>query len=786
MIVKSKKKLLSTCVDSLLELKQFTEVLEQSGYTKDTIDDWSPTTVDGTIHILEKAAEKAYRSGNLPWVVATSKEKFVKKMYGSIFETLWEAIVNSQRFQRILPGQPEFCYHRGDYGIEDLETGSPDKIIRLQDGSFRLVNLKSSADPTKRISPNSVNTHNIFGWREQLKFSDPDHPFVTSEVTFISNVRANDDVIRPTKGSIFGNSGDGSLSQIVDNQLPQFWRDFWNALWETQQGQEDPLVAKFNGLYPDQKKKLYDPINTSISKVLTALCGCGGGKTVVFRELVREDYKKYKISGKGIYGLDFPRLALGSQHNDTFAELDVYATIVNTSANNYKYHFKPSENLQLNTATTDIKKLAKQILNYVYSSQEVPLLLLNTDKGLTRLRKAFEAIKNGDVFLKQDADPKWTYKKVVKMCRQFHHDECHNLVPSADPNLPRKQKTFTKELIKSLLFFNKIFDKSVYWTATKKIDQKGNNKYDMNNIDIFGLVEAEYSFADLIKNGRILPCFTRIVKLELNDYVDLENTKSLTGITDDDEDLTFLVKAIRDHKMWCDSMKLDCQIMFFSKGTQCLPHFKKALEEIFKKEKLYVEYVTAETDQKDRAIRFKNYEKNKFSVLMNYDIIAEGIDIHSTTAVVIGRGMNDIKVVQAASRGIRLLQQDRQALANGKIKVGDEAGWCKPYSWVYLFENEAVAEDGIRVTNVEQVLLDLLDHNMSYGYSFLSGKPRGEGKLPEPNPLDSDPENNNDLEKRLKIKISQNLIDIQNLRKINQLDTSKDDYFVKGLETICQ
>lgn len=775
MLVRDKNQLLSTCSDSLLELKQYTEVLESAGYTKQTIDSWMPTTVDGAIQLLWSASVTAHDS--IGWARAQYSEKnFAQKMAGSILETLYEAVVNSQRYQRVLPGNPEYCYHRGDFRIPDKQTGSPDKIEVDTNGEFILVNIKSSPDPTKIITVNKANTNNILGWQKARRKSDPNDKLGNAKVKFLSNVGANKSVLAPADYAIFGNKGGGSLSQLIDNKNSiQFWRDFWNALWETQNGQKIPISSKFSGLYQDQKDLLFDPINNSTSMVITALGACGVGKTLIIRELVRTDYASYNIDGKGIYALDFPRLVLGSQHNDTFSETDTYDTIVNTSSDNYKHHFTPGNKLRMNIATTIIKDIAKNLIEYAYSDSDSPMLILNTDKGLPRLRKAFEMIKSGDVFLKEDANPEWTYKRVVKLCKQFHHDEAHNLVASVAPK-ERKQKTQKKEMIKSLKYFNKIFKKSVYWTATKKVDMKGRNKYDMNNTEIFGLVEAEYDFGTAIANGRILPCYARTVFLTADDFVGLSELGIFNKNSEDDEQLTFLIKAIRDHKLWCDSQGISCQIMFFHKDTKSLPHFKQALEKVFAKENIYVDYVTAETDQEDRGTVFETYEKSKFSVLMNYDIIAEGIDIHSTTAVVIGRGMNDIKIVQACSRGIRLLDEDRQALADGKIKVGDETGWKKPWSWIYLFENEAVVEDTIKSFEVEDLLSELTLHKMVHHIDPLQGPPCGGNKLPEVDPEDQEVNEVDVLGRSLKIRLDQRMQKINDTKIIKKYKPTDDDY----------
>ena len=739
------RQLLSACQDSQFECMQYTSILEASGYHKKDIDTWAPNTIDGAIRLLWNASIKAYDSEY--WHNEFNQpDGLAKKMAGSILETLVEAIINSQLFARVLPGQPTFCYHRGDYGIEDFEMGSPDKITKTGAGELQLVNIKASPNVRDsngnlmKITVNKNNTANIFQWREVRLFRDPNDPLAVAKVQVITNLNAGDDVIKGTKNSIYG----PRLSKLVDDQfIEEFWKKFWNALWENQNGVKQHT---FPGLYDDQKKLVYNKICNSSNKVMTVLAACGVGKTIMFREMVRKDYEKNNINGKGIYCLSFPRIALGSQHNDTFSELDPYSVLVNASTDKYKQHLKSTKELQLNTATTSSGKIALLLIKYLDMDQNAPLLILNTDKGIRRLHEAFKLIESGAVCMDENDDHSQTYELVKMLCRQFHHDEVHNYVMSSAPQ-DEETKSFKKKLFEALPYFNEVFKKSVYWTATQKIN---GSEYDMSNEDIFGKVEAEYSFSDAADNGRILKSDVNIISLSEEDAEKLKDNG-------DERDFTFFIRAIRDHKEWCDKMKLDCQIMFFSKGVGCLESYKEQLEKIFDNDGLFVDYVTAETSQRDRIDIFNDYKKSKFGILMNYDIIAEGIDIPSTTAVVVGRGMNDIKIVQATSRGIRLHDDDRKEFAKGvksKIKVEDKSKWKKPCGWLYLFEDESVAEDTKKMTEIEKILIELQEnHNMIHGFKYLDNEPgEGKDKLDEVNPKKKTSKENKDLAKMLQVK----------------------------------
>ncbi|MFM7850408.1 MAG: hypothetical protein ACKO96_00470, partial [Flammeovirgaceae bacterium] len=66
---------------------------------------------------------------------------FVKKLLGNFNEDLPQAVINSRRFEAILPPGWIVCRHRAEFGIPDMQKGSPDRVIF--DASRKLQSLLS-------------------------------------------------------------------------------------------------------------------------------------------------------------------------------------------------------------------------------------------------------------------------------------------------------------------------------------------------------------------------------------------------------------------------------------------------------------------------------------------------------------------------------------------------------------------------------------------------------------------------------------------------------------------
>jgi hypothetical protein len=737
-------KLFNTTKESLLEQKQIIEIID---FGKNKLNQQPPNTINGCVQWFHDTALKAY--GNLDFSQDfESAEKFAKKMQGMVLEYICQAVINTHG--RWIPGMPHNADHRSVHGIPDKETGSPDLVATsMITGRFINVSVKSSKDLKKSISANEYNTSNQLAWQRDRFMMDVTDPLSTAENMIMSNVKIGDNVIG-FDHQVCGSKSSDSLGKIVDG--PLFAVSFWDPMWlEMRHNIHNinwrQLFSK--PLYDDQKQLLADPITNCGDSVMTAIGACSIGKSEVFRTLIEED--SMKIKGRGIYIISGPRIALLDQHNDTMHSTNkLYDVIVNTSGGEFEKHWNQNGFGRM-TATTDPKKIAEKTLEYIRSGSNKPLLIDNTDIGLPRLQKALELIKDGTVSHEFWNSPEDAYSTVINWCRQAHHDEAHNLVVNSD-KLKGQKKRNSLRVIKAIQYLNKVFDKTVFWTATKKTNGL---KYDMNNQKIFGKIVAVYDFKTAVKNGRVLQPYVAVVKLDLtDDIIKNELDKQLVKDLDNEQvlELTFLVRAIKEHKSWCDLMQLPCQIMYFGTEVPVLPEFKKFLTQHFAKDNLVADYVSADTGHTARQKIFKKYENSKFSILMNYDIIGEGINIQSTTAVIVGRGMNDIKLVQSALRGTRLHKQDREDFAQGKLKVGGP-GWRKPCSWLYVFSDQQSLEDVVRVENAKLMIGRLRTHGV-YEFDIKVVGGTGGGPNPRPMPDPAEPvEHNDKIEDMLKVEI---------------------------------
>lgn len=71
-------------------------------------------------------------------------------------------------------------------------------------------------------------------------------------------------------------------------------------------------------------------------------------------------------------------------------------------------------------------------------------------------------------------------------------------------------------------------------------------------------------------------------------------------------------------------------------------------------------------------------------ILLHIDILSEGIDLPSVTAVMPLRHLNLVKLLQTFGRALRLLKSDRNKLYAGEIKPEEKGKFTKPYAYLML------------------------------------------------------------------------------------------------------
>jgi hypothetical protein len=125
--------------DAVLEQEIFIETLEHAGHDLLTmLDGKTEFGFTDARKLVESAGRKAWRD-NCAWtrrLEASTEDEFVKKLVGTLNEDLPQAVINSRRFEAILPPGWVSCRHRAEFGIPDKQTGSPDRIIFSANGKL--------------------------------------------------------------------------------------------------------------------------------------------------------------------------------------------------------------------------------------------------------------------------------------------------------------------------------------------------------------------------------------------------------------------------------------------------------------------------------------------------------------------------------------------------------------------------------------------------------------------------------------------------------------------------
>lgn len=220
--------------------------------------------------------------------------------------------------------------------------------------------------------------------------------------------------------------------------------------------------------------------------------------------------------------------------------------------------------------------------------------------------------------------------------------------------------------------------RQLYFTATRRVSRNINGEgRGMDNRALFGEVIHQVSPAQVIEDGSIVP--PRLHFMYPTQSLDVSNEKEyLRG------QIMMVVGGTKKHHEVMNGAPT--RIIVFCEGAEDAHDMAecKAIQDTFPD--WYIAAVTSKTTRmKDkRSNIFNKFSDSENSIMFHYDVISEGIDLPGITAILPLRELGEIKIVQAIGRALRVTVDDRRALAEGRIKVGDDTGWQKPYGWVIL------------------------------------------------------------------------------------------------------
>jgi hypothetical protein len=272
-------------------------------------------------------------------------------------------------------------------------------------------------------------------------------------------------------------------------------------------------------------------------------------------------------------------------------------------------------------------------------------------------------------------------------------DEVHNLTSNektleSDPKEDRRMK---RVLTQSIPFMNRVFAQNCGFSATVP-------DFVYDHSELFGPVIAGPDQATLQAQGVTVP-LTPIVIVSSDEDQN-------QNLSDDDKDFTYFDKAFTEETKYCAQTGMIPKVIIWSRHAYTSGYYEAEFRK--KYPNALVGSMTAATPYKTRADFFDKFVNSTVpAILINYDIVSEGTDIDGATAVIIGRGLGQIKLTQIGGRPIRMFGVDRVALNEGKIKPLDPTGWIKPEGRAYFYEEEDSLASTETVSESVQYLLKL-------------------------------------------------------------------------------
>ena len=714
--------------EAVKELNAFKSILESDGFDIDRLKK-EINTVDKCFDRIHKSAIVAYQC-DLPVTKDASfytggrmsKHGFARKMLGNFGEYLLDAVVNSNQKGHLVPSNWCRSVHRAEYGIGDFEMGSPDRII-----------LDINGDPftfasAKFLAPSSgwgkvENLGNPYVWLAVNKLKYRELVNVTTIGLFTNQVPPG---VVPFEGGCITfpelqKQLDVTNAGQTSNQM--FWNEFWTQMFKIVDESKLLVTTRAKELARTptdyQKERLLKPIESHVGAA-TLIAACGTGKMVCQTHILPRD-RSINVIMSGAR-LILARQMNESMHRDIDGMFNVLHIMSKCDYHGNAYIEKNDE--VFSSHASSAQEVANEIYKYVIGDNQYPLYLSTIEPSLIKIIAAFDILEEGELINPETGSLyPWceyedlresNWKMITDLCREAIYDEAHNLVcgdnreskTNDDAVKTARRKGKYKEALPRL---NEIFQRSTYWTATRQVN--GSTR-DMMNADMFGEVMACVTPKESTDMGYVVKPHLIVYGLTEKDVEEMK----IEGIDSLDDaarlEIAYYVKCIGDAIKDCQARGLPTRLIVFVDDAGKQEQYAAIVRKHFASEKLYSAVVRATTPQMpqrnkskavigssnatpldvlveadadpeplDRETIFNEFSTQDVSVLFNYAIVHEGVDIAGCTGVIFGRNLNQVWSVQAMGRAQRLLKEDRDLY----FAAGDFTQYKKQYGLVYSY-----------------------------------------------------------------------------------------------------
>lgn len=416
-----------------------------------------------------------------------------------------------------------------------------------------------------------------------------------------------------------------------------------------------------NVLYPYQK----DAVTTTFYNYRGILClPTGTGKTFCQAAVLGNDISMNPNQYR-VYVVNAPRIIL------TYQLLkEVYGFLVNSGIEarymfvhsggkteeseledmrmqaNAEGHEIPFSEIGSGTSIDGIKDMMTKA-----RSQDLPLIIFSTYNSANRIEEARVQVSNQPISI-------------------ILNDEAHYLVQEQFHDILHTMSS----------------SRCYFFTATT-VNTPSDKGRGMNNQELYGDILYKMIPREAIELGKMVRPRMHIVK-----------TDGVYNTQDYDTSLSKIIKESFVQHEKAIGGKLSPKILISAKGTNDMKKFLASSEYNELREQGVEIFTVASNPEIGNDINKEKFRRQDFlkklkeigndttkkSIVLHYDILAEGIDVSGFTGIMPLRTLSKSKFLQTYGRAARLDKEDRVRIENKEITPHDLSSMNKPYAYVII------------------------------------------------------------------------------------------------------
>jgi superfamily II DNA or RNA helicase len=274
-----------------------------------------------------------------------------------------------------------------------------------------------------------------------------------------------------------------------------------------------------------------------------------------------------------------------------------------------------------------------------------------------------------------------------------------------------------------------------FFTATRCVyDEMDSDIRGMNNEEFFGKVIYSKSPREMIKAGEMVGVLMHEVKPTIDDLdvAKFEHTTMRSFVVTD---------SFRQHRIELrnnnnnPSVNIGAKLLVSFNGTDDMLEVMRcnSFKQYTTKNNIKVVSFSSRSDElctvngnkcgKAVALNYlRSLSEEDDAMLFHIDMLAEGIDLPTVTAVLPFRALSNHKLIQTVGRATRLVSTDRMNFYSGKNKPNEVEKMVKPYCYVIvptlIFDEDSRSETVNSIISTVLTEFGLCDYKLSGGGKF--------------------------------------------------------------------